>query len=166
MPARRLSDAEKRAKGVHSSARSVSDRVYDATNSLTVVDDSKKQGDVVAINPPSGLTADAKKAWADALSEIAPLGLQKSDLKTLERWCRYYALYRKVARKVEDSREDHLIEIDDKGNRKVSPEFTIMMQIDSAMLKLEKELGFTPLARMRAPAREEPEKPNVFNAFE
>ena len=44
--------------------------------------------------------------------------------------------------------------------------FTIMMQIDSAMLKLEKELGFTPLARMRAPAREEPEKSNVFNAFE
>jgi P27 family predicted phage terminase small subunit len=157
MPAKRTSEAEKKAKGVHLSARSAS---------------SKKLSQQIAVSellnaePPRGMTADAKAAWRLAL-ENAPRGyLAVVDLPALERWCGQYALYRKLAKQVGRSEGNALIMYDDKGNRKLAPEFAAMLQLSSAMLKLEKEFGFTPVSRARAPAPESTEeKENDFADF-
>ena len=92
----------------------------------------------LSAEPPKGLTGDARDAWTNVLAKLAKM--------------------------VERSDGDCLITVDDKGNRKAAPEFLMMQQVDSTMLRLEKELGFTPIARTRAPAGEE--KKDDSNPFE
>ena len=152
MPARRVSAEEKRAKGVHSSARSVP---------ATVRRDGSPW---LSAEPPKGHTGDARDAWTNVLANIPEGSLKATDVAVFERWCRNYALYRKLAKMVERSDGDCLITVDDKGNRKAAPEFLMMQQVDSTMLRLEKELGFTPIARTRVPAGEE--KKDDSNPFE
>ncbi len=41
------------------------------------------------------------------------------------------------------------------GRRKLSPEFQAMQILVGTLIKLEKELGFTPVSRAHAPAQEE-----------
>ena len=52
--------------------------------------------------PPKGLRQEAKDAWTLAVENCPPGILSVLDLSVLERWCRNYALDRKVAREVED----------------------------------------------------------------
>lgn len=152
MPARRTTEAEKRAKGVNSSARSVSAPAVVQTAELLKAD------------PPRGFTSDAKAAWRMAL-ENAPRGvIAVTDLPALERWAGQYALYRKLSKQVARSEGTALIMFDDKGNRKLAPEFVAMLNLSASMLKLEKEFGFTPVSRARVPVAEEEDKSD--NPFE
>lgn len=149
MPARRVSDERKRATGVHLSARSV-------RRTVPVV------GNKLSDDPPVGVPGDAKEAWAFAVKNAPEGRLSVVDGPALEQWCRTYALWRKMAKAVEHGA---LYDVDEKsGSRKLSPEFTAMQALLASLIKLEKELGFTPVARTHAPAREE-EKPESNNPY-
>ena len=119
----------------------------------------------LSADPPKGLTGDARDAWTNVLANVPAGTLKATDVAVFERWCRNYALYRKLAKMVERSDGSCLITVDDKGNRRAAPEFLMMQQVDSTLLKLEKELGFTPVSRTRAPVAESEEKDSS-NPFE
>lgn len=158
MPARALSDAERKARGTHPSARSIKP----VRNSAGVT--TQISGAMLSPEPPKGFTGDAKEAWVAAVTNAPPGTLLATDVAVLERWCRNYAMYRRVTKALEHS---DIVVADDNGNLKVSAEFTVMQALDSALLKLEKELGFTPCARARVRAREpEPESTNPFETLE
>ena len=83
-------------------------------------------GSVLSEEPPVGIPGDAKEVWALAVKN-APKG-------------RHGALF--------DEEETT-------GRRKLSPEFQAMQILVGTLIKLEKELGFTPVSRAHAPAQEE-----------
>lgn len=154
MPARALTAAERRARGANPSARSI----RSVKNSAGVA--TQIAGAMLSADPPKGFTGDAKEAWVAAVTNAPPGSLLATDVSVLERWCRNYALYRKVAKSLEHG---DVVTSDDRGNQKVSAEFTVMQALDSALLKLEKELGFTPCARARVrPQEAETEEKNPF----
>ena len=147
MPARRTSAAEKAAKGTHLSARSVR-----SSGVATQV-----AGARLSPEPPKGFPSDAKEAWEAAVINAPQGSLLATDVSVLERWCRSYALYRRIVKEVEHSD----VTVDDgKGGVKMNPLFAAMQSLDAGLLRLEKELGFTPCARARvsAPEAEEEEK--------
>lgn len=114
----------------------------------------------LSVEPPTGLRSDAKDAWRMAIT-CAPKGvLQALDLSVLERWARNYALYRKVAREVED--EGVASQYDD---TKLNAKFTALIRIQQALASCEKELGFTPVSRARVHAPEETNEVNEFDGF-
>ena len=99
--------------------------------------------------PPTGLRQEAKDAWKLAVENTPPGILSVLDLSVLERWCRNYALYRKIAREVED--EGVVSELDD---TKITAKFNAMVKLQQILLAIEKELGFTPVSRARVHAPE------------
>lgn len=110
--------------------------------------------------PPTGLRQEAKNAWKAAI-ENAPDGfLSVTDASVLERWCRNWALYRSLARDVEDAG----VEVETENGPKLSPRFLAMCKVESLILQCEKELGFTPCARARVRVPEpEPENKSPFD---
>ena len=139
MPRQRISEDVKRLTGVNSRP---------ARTALVV--------DGKLAEPPVGLTKDAKSAWRMAL-ECAPDGMITAlDHAVLERWARAYALFRKISKQLEH--EDVLTPAGD-----LSPRFNAYVKMQTVMLALEKELGFTPVARARVPAR--PAAANDGNPF-
>ena len=88
MPRVRKSDTEKKAQGTLQRCR---------IPKIPVSFSEKK----LSAEPPKGLRQDAKDAWAMAI-ECSPYPLVAIDLSVLERWARNYAMYRRLAREVED----------------------------------------------------------------
>lgn len=110
--------------------------------------------------PPKGLRQEAKDAWTLAVENCPPGILSVLDLSVLERWCRNYALYRKVAREVED--EGVVSVLDD---TKVTGKFNAMIKLQQILLAIEKELGFTPVSRARVHAPEDENNDTRFANF-
>lgn len=149
MPRPKKSDAEKAARGTLQKYR---------MNGRTI----PVAKDRLSEEPPVGVPGDAKEAWALAVKNAPEGRLAVVDGPALEQWCRTYALWRKMAKAVEHGA---LYDVDEKsGSRKLSPEFMAMQALAGTLIKLEKELGFTPVARTHAPAREE-EKPESNNPY-
>lgn len=135
----RKSEAEKRAKGTLQKCRENRQQLQ--------VNGSLPEA------PPPGLTADARAAWKMAVT-CAPRGaLSPLSHSLLERWCRNYALYRKLAKKVEagDIEQVH----PESGMRSLTPTFAAMVQAQKLMAQCEKELGFTPLTINRLSSSED-----------
>lgn len=150
MPRLRKSDAEKAAQGTLQPCRQR--QVCASKFELTT-------------EPPIGLTKDAREAWKLAVS-LAPKGvLTALDFTVLERWARNYALYRKIAKKL-DSEDVVLLDSDGETTDKLNPRFNALVKIQSALAACEKELGFTPVSRARVSggSAEEEEK-NDFDCF-
>lgn len=143
----RKSDAEKKARGTLQKCRQ---------NSSQFQVEGKLPN-----SPPASLTADARSAWAMAVS-CAPKGLLTVlDHGVLERWCRSYALYRKYAKKVEagDVEQCH----PESGMRSLTPTVMMMIQAHKMMLQCEKELGFSPSARNKVKVEvKDDEEANAF----
>lgn len=115
---------------------------------------------VLPVAPPPGLTKDARAAWEMAV-QFSPKGhLTAVDHALLERWCRSYALYRKLQKTVD---HDGVLSPDDPG--KMLPQFVALMKIQSQMLAIEKELGFTPVSRARVTVPQQESKDNDFDDF-
>ena len=130
MPRQRKDDAVKAAQGTLQPCR---------VRTALVVDGKLAE-------PPVGLTKDAKAAWRMAL-ECAPDGMLTAlDHAVLERWARAYGLYRRISKALEH--EDVLTETGE-----LNPRFNAYVKMQTVMLALEKELGFTPVARARVPSR-------------
>lgn len=150
MPRPRKSDVEKAARGTLQKCR---------MNGRTI----PVAKDRLSEEPPVGVPGDAKEAWALAVKNAPEGRLSVVDGPALEQWCRTYALWRKMAKAVEHGA---LYDVDEKsGARKLSPEFTAMQALLASLIKLEKELGFTPVARAHAPADASPEKDEDFADF-
>ena len=115
--------------------------------------------------PPIGLNKDARAAWELAV-ECAPKGLLTAlDAAVLERWARNYALYRKIAKIVD---EYGFVLEDEDGNPtdKVSPQFNALIKIQQILAKCEAELGFTPVSRARVSVQQADDNSgNEFNDF-
>lgn len=109
-------------------------------------------GKQLAPEPPTGLRQEAKDVWKLAIENAPPGTLNVLDLSVLERWCRNYALYRKVAREVDDQGVVSILD-----DSKLSGKFNAMIKLEQALLAAERELGFTPLARTRVTAPTEDE---------
>ena len=143
----RKSDAEKAAKGTLQKCRQNSHEwtVNEKLNPL----------------PPPGLTSDARDAWMMAV-KVAPEGfLTALDHGVLEKWCRNYALYRKLSKAVEAGDIEQTSA--NSGIRSLSPTFSALINVQKLMLACERELGFTPIARSRVRAQpNETESENPF----
>lgn len=109
------------------------------------------------VQPPTELTKDARAAWELAITCAPESLLTVLDHSLLERWCRNYALYRKLQADV-----DRHGWVDIKG--KPRPSFTALIKIQAALAQCEQQLGFTPVSRckMQAPAKED-SKSNEFD---
>lgn len=109
------------------------------------------------VQPPTELTKDARAAWELAITCAPESLLTALDHSLLERWCRNYALYRKLQADV-----DRHGWIDIKG--KPRPSFTALIKIQAALAQCEQQLGFTLVSRckMQAPAKED-SKSNEFD---
>ena len=142
----RKSDAEKAAKGTLQKCRQNSHQ-WAVNGELNPA-------------PPTMLTADARDAWELAL-QCAPKGfLTALDHGLIEKWCRAYAMYRKLAREVEAG---DIEQTSATGLRSLTPTFTAYLHIQKLMLAYEKELGFTPISRSRVRApTDETESENPF----
>lgn len=120
---------------------------------------------MLTIEPPVGLTADAREAWKMAV-ECAPKGhLTALDATVLERWARNYALYRKMSKQLE---HDGVILMDmETGESQLNPLFTPIIKIQQILSACEKELGFTPVsrARVRPAGEDEPDDGGDFADF-
>lgn len=139
----RKSDAEKAARGTLQPSRTLSARHKNMLSS---------DATLIATEPPSGLTKDARDAWQIAIA-FTPKGLlTPTDAPILERWCRNYALYRKYQKRLESSITDLILVTETSTGAKkeyINPLFTVLDQIEKRLVMLEKELGFTPASRTR-----------------
>ena len=109
--------------------------------------------------PPTGLTQDAKDAWRMALENSKPGQIGVLDAALLERWCRAWAGYRRLAAEV--THDGYTIETPT-GRTVLHPSFVAMQALSGEMLKMEKELGFTPVARARVPVTPDAGPSNPF----
>ena len=112
------------------------------------------------IDPPTGLTKEARAAWMMAV-QCAPRGILTAlDHSVLERWARNYALYRKLAKAVDQSGA-----VVDGDPSRVSGSFNALIKVQQVLAACEKELGFTPASRTRVNARSDDGEDSA-NAFE
>lgn len=78
---------------------------------------------------PNNLTGEALACWVKTASELVAVRvLSKSDLNALERYCRFWALFK-------DATDPDL-----------------MMKLDQRLIKIEEQFGLTPSARARVKA--------------
>lgn len=156
----RKSDAEKAARGTLKPSRSLSARRQKMLSSNATL---------VATEPPAGMTKDARDMWNIAVTFTQKGLLTPTDAPILERWCRDYALYRKLQKKVEDSHTELIqhVETSTGGYRDVlNPLVTLVDQIAKRLVTYEKELGFTPASRARVrPSTPEEEEIDEFSNF-
>ena len=118
----------------------------------------------LTIEPPVGLNKDARAAWQLAV-ECAPEGvLTALDAGVLERWARNYALYRKLAKLVDQG--GVVFMVDGEPTEKLSPTFNALIKVQQILAKCETELGFTPGSRARVSVRKkDDDQGNEFGDF-
>ncbi|MDO5531414.1 phage terminase small subunit P27 family [Sutterella sp.] len=133
----RKSDALKKAQGTFQPCRSFEKLATSTAQELTE-------------EAPQGLPPDAAEAWAVAVRH-APRGLLvATDFSVLERWSRNYALYRQLARAVdEEGVTQDVLRADGNARVVVNPNLTSLIGIQKVLAACERELGFTPASRVR-----------------
>ena len=93
--------------------------------------------------------------------QCAPRGILTAlDHSVLERWARNYALYRKLAKAVDQSGA-----VVDGDPSRVSGSFNALIKVQQVLAACEKQLGFTPASRTRVNARSDDGEDSA-NAFE
>lgn len=119
----------------------------------------------LSIEPPVGLTKEAREVWIGMIQSLPEGHLTIENLSVFERWCRNYVLYRRLAREVEAK---GAITVTDKGDAMKSAEFLAMMDVQTVLGWCEKQLGFTPSSRAGVRAsipKKEEEKESEFKGF-
>lgn len=127
------------------------------------------QGNLPAVKlspePPVGLTKEARAAWTVAINNAPDGLLSVMDFSILERWARNYALYRKIAKQLD---HEELEATGADGSRAVNPLINALVKVQANLLACERELGFTPSARLRVSSLvrdKEGASDNPFGAF-
>jgi len=110
-----------------------------------------------APSPPKHLSDDAKKCWKEVVKPLMTMGvLGPGDFKTLERYCVHWSRWRRA----NDLIEEHGAFEEDKDGRMVESSYsTAAYRADTALLKIEQQLGLTPSSRSRVPLKQNDKKP-------
>lgn len=121
----------------------------------------KPQGELIATKPPKELSKRGKELWKYALEQMPPHIITAVDGALFARWCMLQDQFLDVAKVVQAGNL-----LDDKGN--ISGALRAELQINSSIITIEKELGFTPASRTKISANISSDggSDNVFSEFD
>ena len=121
----------------------------------------KPQGELIATKPPKELSKRGKELWKYALEQMPPHIITAVDGALFTRWCMLQDQFLDVANVVQAGNL-----LDDKGN--ISGALRAELQINSSIITIEKELGFTPASRTKISANISSDggSDNVFSEFD
>lgn len=121
----------------------------------------RPQGELIATKPPKELSKRAKELWTYALEQMPPHIITAVDGALFARWCMLQDQFLDVAKVVQAGNL-----LDDKGN--ISGALRAELQINSSIITIEKELGFTPASRTKISANISSDggSDNVFSEFD
>lgn len=121
----------------------------------------RPQGELIATKPPKELSKRAKELWKYALEQMPPHIITAVDGALFTRWCMLQDQFLDVAKVVQAGNL-----LDDKGN--ISGALRAELQINSSIITIEKELGFTPASRTKISANISSDggSDNVFSEFD
>lgn len=121
----------------------------------------KPQGELIATKPPKTLSKRGQELWQYALEQMPPHVITAVDGALFERWCTLQDQFLDVAKVVQSGNL-----LDENGS--MSGALRAELQLNSSILTIEKELGFTPASRTKISANISSDggSDNVFSEFE
>ena len=121
----------------------------------------KPQGELIATKPPKSLSKRGQELWQYALEQMPPHVITAVDGALFERWCTLQDQFLDVAKVVQSGNL-----LDENGN--MSGALRAELQLNSSIITIEKELGFTPASRTKISANISSDggSDNVFSEFD
>ena len=121
----------------------------------------KPQGELIATKPPKTLSKRGQKLWKYALEQMPPHVITAVDGALFERWCTLQDQFLDVAKVVQAGNL-----LDENGS--MSGALRAELQLNSSILTIEKEIGFTPASRTKISANISSDggSDNVFSEFD
>ena len=121
----------------------------------------RPQGELIATKPPKTLSKRGQELWQYALEQMPPHVITAVDGALFERWCTLQDQFLDVAKVVQAGNL-----LDDNGG--MSGALRAELQLNSSILTIEKELGFTPASRTKISANISSDggSDNVFSEFD
>lgn len=121
----------------------------------------RPQGELIATKPPKTLSKRGQELWRYALEQMPQRVITAVDASLFERWCTLQDQFLDVAKVVQAGNL-----LDENGN--MSGALRAELQLNSSILTIEKELGFTPASRTKISANipSDGGSDNVFSEFE
>lgn len=121
----------------------------------------KPQGELIATKPPKTLSKRGQELWQYALEQMPPHVITAVDGALFERWCTLQDQFLDVAKVVQSGNL-----LDENGG--MSGALRAELQLNSSIITIEKELGFTPASRTKISANISSEggSDNVFSEFD
>lgn len=115
-------------------------------NSLTVIDG---KGGIEKPLPNSKWTTSTKRYWDEYWSSEISSATQMVDLPALYRLFQFYDEVERANKTIARQGNAGLLSTGSKGQATINPLITLTMKLEEKILKLEQELGLTPLSRQR-----------------
>lgn len=121
----------------------------------------RPQGELIATKPPKTLSKRGQELWQYALEQMPPHVITAVDGALFERWCTLQDQFLDVAKVVQAGNL-----LDENGN--MSGALRAELQLNSSIITIEKELGFTPASRTKISANISSDggSDNVFSEFD
>lgn len=121
----------------------------------------KPQGELIATKPPKTLSKRGQELWKYALEQMPPHVITAVDGALFERWCTLQDQFLDVAKVVQAGNL-----LDENGG--MSGALRAELQLNSSIITIEKELGFTPASRTKISANISSDggSNNVFSEFD
>lgn len=121
----------------------------------------KPQGELIATKPPKTLSKRGQELWRYALEQMPPHVITAVDGALFERWCTLQDQFLDVAKVVQSGNL-----LDENGG--MSGALRAELQLNSSIITIEKELGFTPASRTKISANISSDggSDNVFSEFD
>lgn len=121
----------------------------------------KPQGALVPTQPPKSLSKRGQELWQYALEQMPPHVITAVDGALFERWCTLQDQFLDVAKVVQSGNL-----LDENGG--MSGALRAELQLNSSIITIEKELGFTPASRTKISANISSDggSNNVFSEFD
>lgn len=121
----------------------------------------RPQGELIATKPPKTLSKRGQELWQYALEQMPPHVITAVDGALFERWCTLQDQFLDVAKVVQSGNL-----LDENGS--MSGALRAELQLNSSIITIEKELGFTPASRTKISANISSDggSDNVFSEFD
>ena len=121
----------------------------------------RPQGELIATKPPKTLSKRGQELWKYALEQMPPHVITAVDGALFERWCTLQDQFLDVAKVVQSGNL-----LDEHGS--MSGALRAELQLNSSIITIEKELGFTPASRTKISANisSDDGSDNVFSEFD
>lgn len=121
----------------------------------------RPQGELIATKPPKTLSKRGQELWKYALEQMPPHVITAVDGALFERWCTLQDQFLDVAKVVQAGNL-----LDEHGG--MSGALRAELQLNSSIITIEKELGFTPASRTKISANISSDggSDNVFSEFD